>query len=212
MLNVFSRLYSVIYDKNTKKTDLSKLKENIILTIDEGELYLHPEWQRRYFELIQKTLPLIFSDKEENIFKKIQIIISSHSPFIISDIPKENIIFIERDEKEHCRVVNELRDMKQTFGANIHTLFTSSFFMDGLMGNFAKEKIDKVIDFLNDKTVLEIPDIETAQKYIKIIGEPILKSQLQKMLDSKRLKKVDRIDEIDELKKRIEELENKQKK
>jgi len=189
MLNVFSRLYSVVYNKGKKDTDLLKLEDNVIITIDEGELYLHPEWQRRYFELIQKTLPLIYKDKN------IQIIISSHSPFIISDIPKQNVIFIERDENEHCRVVNELRDFKQTFGANIHTLFTSSFFMDSLMGNFAKEKIDKAIEYLT-KIELSKIEIEYCEQIISIIGEPIIKNFLQKSLDSKRLKKLDEIEKI----------------
>jgi len=207
MLNVFSRLFSVVYDKENDKEKQENVKNNILLTIDEGELYLHPEWQRRYFELIQKTVPLIFSDIKNKVFKNIQIIISSHSPFIISDIPKQNIIFLERDNDEYCRVVNEL-DMKQTFGANIHTLFTSSFFMEGLMGNFAKEKMDKAIKYLNESE-LKKEEITYCEQIISIIGEPIIKNQLQRMLNDKRLKKLDKIDEIDQLRKRIEILENK---
>ena len=39
-----------------------------------------------------------------------------------------------------------------TFGANIHTLLSHGFFMkDGLMGEFAKSKIDDVINYLNNK-------------------------------------------------------------
>ena len=37
---------------------------------------------------------------------------------------------------------------KQTFGANIHTLLSHGFFMkDGLMGEFAKEKIQSIINY-----------------------------------------------------------------
>jgi hypothetical protein len=54
-----------------------------------------------------------------------------------------------------------------------------------------------------------INDIELAQKYIRAIGEPIIRNQLQKMLDSKRLSKVDEIDKIkNDIKKQQETLEN----
>ena len=68
---------------------------------------------------------------------------------------------------------------------------------DGLMGEFAKSKIDDVINYLHDRESTIKSDDE-AQKLIHIIGEPIVKNQLQRMLDSRRLKKVDRIDAIEE--------------
>ena len=80
---------------------------------------------------------------------------------------------------------------KQTFGANIHTLLSDSFFMkDGLMGEFAKAKIDKAITLLNQDKLSE-DDLKYCEQIISIIGEPIVKNQLQRMLDSKRLSKID---------------------
>lgn len=73
------------------------------------------------------------------------------------------------------------------------------------MGEFAKSKINKVIDYLNGKDS-PIADDDEAQKYIRIIGEPILKRQLQKMLDSKRLSEVENIKkQIAELQQKLEE-------
>jgi polyhydroxyalkanoate synthesis regulator phasin len=55
--------------------------------------------------------------------------------------------------------------------------------------------------------------LEYCEKIIPIIGEPIVKNQLQKMLDSKKLPKVGEIDkihkEIKELQNRLEDLEGK---
>ncbi|WP_151945259.1 hypothetical protein [Aliarcobacter butzleri] len=82
---------------------------------------------------------------------------------------------------------------------------------DGLMGEFAKEKINDVINFLNGNKSL-ITTNDEAQNLINIIGEPVIKKQLQKMLDSKRLSKIDEIDliknQMKELSKRLEEIEN----
>lgn len=182
-LFLFSQIYGYI---QTRK----------MLFIDEVELYFHPKWQRKYAYYLIEFLNKNFSNKVFNIY------LATHSPFILSDIPKSNIIFLEKGKQ-----VYPLNDSEQTFGANIHTLLSHGFFMkDGLVGEFAKEKINQIINYLNDKES-EITNNETAQKYINIIGEPILKRQLQKMLDSKR---ISQLDEIDELKRRITLLESKQ--
>ncbi len=180
LFSLFARFYELL-------TELQS-KENILILIDEGELGMHPQWQKQYLKSLIDVLPKIFEGKQ------LQIILTSHSPFLVSDLPNENIIFLEKDEKTgNCVVKNSLNDMKHTFGANIHTLLTDSFFMKGgLMGDFAKKKINEVIKFLNNEES-EITDIEIAQKYIRAIGEPIIRNQLQKMLDSKRLSKVDEI-------------------
>lgn len=174
----------------------SNTKASIMILIDEGELGLHPQWQKQYLKILLETLPKIFPNKQ------IQLILTSHSPFLVSDLPKENVIFLEKGEDGKC-IVAQPTAMKQTFGANIHTLLTNSFFIkDGLTGTFAQEKIDKVIDLLNQTEELMPDQVSFCEEMIKRIGEPIVKNTLQKLLDSKRLRKVDEHDT------RIKELEN----
>ena len=131
--------------------------------------------------------------------------ITTHSPFLLSDLPKENVIFLEKDRyTEECINATNKIDINP-FGANIHSLLSHGFFMqDGLMGEFAKSKIEDVINYLNDKEST-IKNNDEAQKLLNIIGEPVIKNQLQKMLDSKRLSK---IDEIDIIKNQIKELQS----
>ncbi len=181
---------------------ISKKNDKFTLLIDEIELHLHPAWQKSFLKFLL--------DLFEN--KKINIILTTHSPFLLSDIPKQNIIFLDTDENGNCIVADGLNDKKETFGANIHTLLSDSFFMeDGLTGEFAKGKINEVIKLLN-KEHLEPNEIKYCEEIISIIGEPIIKNQLQRMLDSKRLKKIDRIDEIEKniqaLQEELEKLKN----
>ena len=176
-------------------------RKEFIFVLDEPDNTLHPNWQKNF---INKMIEII-----ERLEKKVHFIITSHSPFLLSDLPKENIIFLEKGKQ-----VYPFEDGKQTFGANIHTLLSHGFFMkDGLMGEFAKDKIDIAIDYLN-KPKLSKKELEYCENIIPIIGEPIIKRQLQKMLDSKRLKKIDEIDkiydEIEFLKHRLEILRKNQ--
>lgn len=162
-------------------------KSNLLFFLDEPDLSLHPEWQRKYLSELHNLL--IKMDQ------KFHIIATSHSPFMISDLAKENVIFLEKGKQVYPHI--------ETFGANIHTLLSHGFFMkEGLMGEFAKEKINKAIMHLNQKELTQ-EEIDYCENIISIVGEPILKRQLQKMLDSKRLS------EIDTIKKQIAELQQK---
>jgi len=171
-------------------TDTLRKNNDLLIIFDEPEVHLHPNWQKNYIYELQTFLSQFNKQKFHFLFM-------SHSPFLLSDIPKQNIIFLDKYENGNCKVVNGLTDKKQTFGTNIHTLLSDSFFMeDGLMGEFAKGKIDDLISYLNDEKST-IKDNDEAQKLLNIIGEPIIKNQLQRMLDSKRLKKVDKIDKME---------------
>jgi len=133
---VFTELL-MIYDAIYKHTN-----NNLLLILDEPDLTLHPDWQKKYFKELISILKLL----EKNI----HLIVTTHSPFLLSDIPKQNIIFLDTDEEGKCKVLkhDEVMNKKQTFGANIHTLLSDSFFIDdGLMGEFAKGKINEIIDF-----------------------------------------------------------------
>lgn len=163
---------------------------HLIICLDEPDLTLHPQWQKQYICNLIKT----FNKCPQ---KKLHFIITSHSPFLLSDIPKENVIFLENGKQVYPNI--------ETFGANIHTLLSHGFFMkEGLMGEFAKERINKAIEYLNQKE-LSKEELEYCENIISIVGEPILKRQLQKMLDSKRLAKIDKIDSIQKQIKALEE-------
>ncbi len=181
---------------------IENYQNNLLITFDEIELCLHPNWQKRFLiEII---------DFIKKLDTKFNLIISSHSPFILSDLPKENVVFLEKG-KQVC----PFEDNQQTFGANIHTLLSHGFFMkDGLMGEFAKSKIDNVIKYLNNDKNATINNDKDAQNIINIIGEPIIKRELQRMLKNKmelsNKTEIDTIkEEIKELTEKLEKLEGK---
>nr|WP_294994544.1 AAA family ATPase [uncultured Sediminibacterium sp.] len=153
---------------NEIKNDITK--KMFWLLIDEGDLYFHPQWQKSYIEHLFKFITLIFPDK------KVQIFITSHSPFIASDLPRSNLIFLKRGSQNKCEVT-DIATQKLTFGANIHMLYTDSFFLDSVVGSFAQKKIQEFINWATDKN--SPPDDDgNKQKFINLIGEPIISAKL----------------------------------
>ncbi|MCD4667793.1 MAG: ATP-binding protein [Sulfurimonas sp.] len=197
----YEKYWSYQDEKGGEEGYATKKIDKIIVLLDEFELGLHPNWQKKFISYI--------IDFFKDIKKDISIVIATHSPFLLSDLSKENIIFLKKNN-EIGNCINATKDIDiNPFGANIHTLLSHGFFMqDGLMGEFAKGKIEDLINYLNDKES-DINDNNEAQKLLNIIGEPVIKNQLQKMLDSKRLSKVDKIDVIE---RQIKELQEELKK
>lgn len=174
LLNMMSRLYFSAHITDFLMDKSFHWKDSILLMIDEIDLYLHPEWQRKIIMELLKAVKLNFPDKY------FQIIITSHSPIVLSDIPVENSIFLQRNE--HGRICQVNRNV-QTFGANIHTLYRDAFFLkDGLaMGEFAQETINGwIAEYKAGKL-----GAEEMQKRLQLIGEPLIRKRLEKMLGSK---------------------------
>jgi len=218
------------YDEETDKvyTNTDNIKvNNILVLLDEFELGLHPNWQKKFIKYIIDFLNFID--------KKFHLIITSHSPFILSDLPKQNVIFLDKyDNKSEEKYPNlNLKSLKngncinvnseiniKPFGANIHELLSHGFFMeDGLMGEFAKVKINEIIKNLNKKTYR--PNKIEKKRILLIIeniGEDLLRMKLLDMYyrkfenDELEREKQQLLEQQKEISKRIKSIEDKQKK
>ncbi|KFN38792.1 MAG: hypothetical protein JU82_10100 [Sulfuricurvum sp. MLSB] len=184
----FSFMINLLYQVNNVQKSGKYNTINIFL--DEVEFGLHPDWQKRFVEEI------LFSLQDFTI--KINILFATHSPFILSDIPRENVIFLEDGKQIDVKI--------DTFGANIHTLLSHGFFMDdGLMGEFAKEKINEVIKLLKNKRKLSQKNLSHCENIISIIGEPVLQKTLQNMLNEKKSSHLTKLEKLQIQQKEIEE-------
>ena len=137
----------IYYLQTLKLWNHTPEKEQLaIFLADEPDNALHPIWKKRVIASVME----VFKNYLDMSNITLHFIYTTHSPFLLSDIPKQNIIFLDTYENGKCKVLthDEVFDKKQTFGQNIHTLLSDSFFMeDGLMGEFAKGKINEIIVF-----------------------------------------------------------------
>ena len=172
-------------------------KEKFILIFDEPEINMHPELARNFINDIVKFLGAFADDR------CFQIIISTHSPFILSDILSCNTLFLEKDSNGMCKVQQPNISI---FSANIHDMLCDGFFMEYTIGEYSRKILDDVIDNLFDEKIEndEKMSPEKIKYIISNVGEPILKAKLQNEFDKKYLSDTSEISE-DEIITRIRE-------
>lgn len=187
VLNDFNfRAENKIHEDYSVFNKREKLSENFLLLLDEADLGFHPEWKKRYIDLIQKVIPFIFKDRN------IQIIITTHDPLTLSDIPNNNIVYLYKTNNGKTELLDQISKKRptKTFGANISDLLADSFFVnDGLIGDFAKEKIEKTIEWINNNVDPKSRsrdsfsiELRYHKKVISIIDEPVVKIKLSEMI------------------------------
>jgi hypothetical protein len=138
--------------------------------LEEIELYSHPDYQRRLVRQLLNQLEK--ADLQE--IESVSILFVTHSPFILSDIPKSCVLFLENGLPRNNMQEN-------TFGANIHSLLKNGFFLPNLpMGEFAYEKINEMFRKLNEGD-MDPETYKALYNQILLVGEPYLRSQLMSM-------------------------------
>ena len=167
-LLLFSRFFNVLHNNSHVKD-----RKNILILIDEGEMFFHPHWQLSY---LSNILSMLLSIQTK---KNIQIILTTNSPFVISEIPSSNLIYLSNN-----KVIE--KDVK-TFAANFYSLLLEFILSNpkNPLGKFTEANIMNIINYLNKKESF-IKSKDEAKRLIDLIGEDVLRFELMK-----RLKEVD---------------------
>ncbi len=81
LIGLIRRMYSVCMLNNRPVSEMTLIEG--ILLIDEVENHLHPQWQRRIVSILQRMFP------------NLQIIMTTHSPFVVSSVENAKIYVCE---------------------------------------------------------------------------------------------------------------------
>ena len=204
--------YAIYHMKNasSKQNSNERIVYNYAnIVFDEAELYYHPEYQRKF---IKDLLNIIDKSNLENI-SSINITLVTHSPFMLSDIPKSNILALIKGNVKPEIEFN-------TLGSNIYDLLKNQFFMESTIGAQTENNINSFLHFYNEAKKdsnfkFNKEDKVFFETLINSIGETYLHSRLHDMLlqlerlsyNDRRIKDYEY--KIDLYKNKITELENK---
>lgn len=151
ILNMYSSFYDVL--------DKIEDKKNVLVLMDEPELYFHPEWQRKYIYFIVEFFNTYYKNKN------VQIIFTSNSPYVLSDLNNSSVIMMEKEEEN------------KTFAGNIMNLLIDNYFMEDTIGKFAEEKIKGIVNRVKNKEI-NSDDL----KIIDQIGEDVIRKNIEEMI------------------------------
>ena len=176
---ISSFLYHVSNIDSEWYTKDSSIKYKYVNAVfDEIEQYYHPELQRCFLSYLLDGL----SCMDFKGLRGVNFIIVTHSPFVLSDIPRDNIIVLKNDDDKSV-------SMPETYCGNINEMLAMPFFMKYAVGEVARKKMNGLIS-LHKKVVEQrmLPrDIdEQIKKYeylVNLVGDKFVKMSLGDMLN-----------------------------
>lgn len=117
-----------------------------VVLVDEIDLHLHPEWQRKIIKYLS------------DLFPNTQFIVTAHSPLIIQSAENVNLIMLEKDDNPDGKGIN----IRQKFGS--FQGWTVDEILTELMNLGDRTRSDKYLELMQDfeNAVLE-DDYEKAQ-------------------------------------------------
>ncbi|WP_318421311.1 AAA family ATPase [Photobacterium leiognathi] len=148
-----------------------KRKRNAtLIMLDEADLYLHPEWQLFF---VKKMTEILSSLNKSSV----QLIITSHSPLIMTDFPKRCLILLENRNKETFIKKNSFNP----FGANLYELYSQGFFLkESKVGALAFEKITSLINEIKYNTTGS-PLHEDFYLTLDLISDEVSKAEIMRL-------------------------------
>lgn len=104
-----------------------------LFLFDEPETHLNPSWRTYFHTYLEKALNLNdWGTKDSQIF------LSTHSPFMISSLKKENVLFFERNSKG----LIELKPVdEETYGASFDVIIKKYFGLKSLISHGVIDEI-----------------------------------------------------------------------
>ncbi len=164
--------------EGTKKLDG---KTNVIVLMDEPETYMHPEFCRNF---IDKTVQVLQRRHPE---LGLQLIMSTHSPFMMSDTLSSQVTRVDYDDDGECMVLEPVD--KPYFAANIMSIMADGFFLDYTIGEYARrflsEKI-QTIKRIRKKEIVSQDDmieLKKIRQMIPYIGDELIRVLFENLIE-----------------------------
>lgn len=157
-------LYHIKNIQSVREDENRVAYHNICLVFDEAELYYHPDYQRKFLGMLLESLSWCNINTEK--IHSIQILIVTHSPFVLTDILLQNTLYL----KEGKRVNVE----RETFGANYYEMLNKSFFFEErAIGDVSAKVIGEWIRKSNANEPISAEQLE-------LVGDELIKNYLSR--------------------------------
>lgn len=141
----------------------NKLEGEGIVLIDEIDLHLHPQWQRKLLPALTHTFP------------NIQFIVTTHSPQVLSHLSRESVFLLEDNQISDREIYTEGRDSNSILQDAFHVPKYAEEYekelneiyrlIDSYDGENAQDMLDKLIEKRGESDL----EVMRMQSYIDLL-------------------------------------------
>jgi predicted ATP-binding protein involved in virulence len=121
-----------------------RVRGQAILCVDEGEMFMHPRWQRKYI-----TSVVEFICKFPEIASKLHLLVSSHSLIVAADTPSFRLFDVDRG------------NLVNSFGLNPKQVLSQIFHVESFSGERSAKEIARLTEFLKNPRSAAASDART---------------------------------------------------
>ncbi|WP_348797886.1 restriction system-associated AAA family ATPase [Flavobacterium adhaerens] len=129
-----------------------------LILLDEPETHFNPDWRSKFISILKDSLE---RGESNNLIR--DILITSHSPFIISDCFPDKVVVFKKDEKP----INA-KDMKfNTFGTSVNIVLEEIFRKEESIPDYSLSELNKI----KGREFKTIKDIQKAKEDSRLLGD-----------------------------------------
>jgi predicted ATPase len=185
LLNQFARLKDAV-----NKIARKQYVRNLVLLIDEGDAFLHLDWQQRYINYLDMTIGNLWRKR----FDTIQVVLTTHSPVLMSDFPRDCIHKLASYPGVAVSSTAEFTGYENkflSFAAPLDAI-VRSVGGAGTIGMFAARVMQKLLLDVEAGVVVNTYHLE-------MIDDPVIKRHIYRIIGQQRLgnKEMQGIDRAD---------------
>ena len=104
---------------------------SVVLVVDEGEMFMHPAWQRKYLRDLMN-----FLEHYRSSFKEVHLILATHSLIVAGDAPPNRLFDVKSGE------------MRNGFAYGPKEVLQDVYGVEEFSGNMAEALYEKIVEFL----------------------------------------------------------------
>lgn len=135
--------------------------KNSLLLLDEPETHYNPNWRAKFIDLLNES---ILAGGGNNLQK--EVLLTSHSPFIISDCLPNNVIFFQKENNTSKTIAIKASEKGiKTYGSDVNYIM-KNLFDTNLVSSKSSNELQEIINRGNVNELLLAIDLfgESSQK------------------------------------------------
>lgn len=156
-----------------------------LLLLDEPETHFNPSWRAKFIKILNDSINAgsIEEGKNVNVHLLKEILLTSHSPFIISDCIPDNVILFKRDDNGKV-IPKTARQLEfNTYGASVDLILQEIF---GMSHSISEHALEEIRILLRKRTIELI--IDGAKRFGESYEKGFLYERIEELRSNKKKK------------------------